>query len=73
MANLNYVLVECDCTVEQVAVLDETGEDVRLWERHNEIRDENEPCEQCGKLPFVNVAYMDQQLSDKKGDQSEPE
>lgn len=57
MKQLNYVISECDCQREQIAVVDEWDEDCNLWDRYNEIRNENEVCPQCGKLPAVNVSY----------------
>ena len=53
----NYVIVECDCERSQIAVVDNNDEDCNLWDRYNVIRNENEVCIGCGKLPAVNVSY----------------
>ena len=56
--NINYVIVECDCEVSHIAVKDLQGEDCRLWEKRNQIQNDNEICLRCGKMPFISIAYV---------------
>lgn len=68
---VNYVVVECECERAQIAVYDEDGEDINLWEERKRQRMEApDICEDCGAPIAVRVVYQETNLKAEANDEA---